>query len=88
MVEQFDCVTFKRDCGAEPQSVEHRPELFKHQQECNPCQDYYQGMLALDAKLNMAFNLPVDSSFVAPQETEFSADATVIRYGARSIGVN
>jgi len=67
MVENIECIAFKRDCGAEPQSVVERPKLLMHQQSCELCAEYYQSMLALDSQLMNALVLPIASASVREQ---------------------
>jgi len=67
MIENIDCIAFKRDCGADPQGVVANTRLLNHQNACAPCADFYQSMLALDLKLSAAFDLPVHEASIEDQ---------------------
>ncbi len=67
MIENIDCIAFKRDCGADPQGIVANAKLLNHQNACAPCADFYQSMLALDLKLSAAFDLPVHTASIEDQ---------------------
>lgn len=76
MIENIDCISFKRECGAEPQAIVAREHLLNHQQDCASCADFYQTILALDLQLVTAFKLPINNSSVEQQLSEVSQAAT------------
>ena len=67
MIENIDCIAFKRDCGADPQSIVANSKLLNHQNACAPCAGFYQSMLALDLKLSAAFDLPIHEATIEDQ---------------------
>ena len=67
MIENIDCIAFKRDCGADPQGIVANSKLLNHQNACAPCADFYQSMLALDLKLSAAFDLPIHEASIEDQ---------------------
>ena len=67
MIENIDCIGFKRDCGADPQGIVGNSKLLNHQNACAPCADFYQSMLALDLKLSSAFDLPIHAASIDDQ---------------------
>ena len=67
MIENIDCIAFKRDCGADPQGIVANTKLLNHQNACAPCADFYQSMLALDLKLSAAFDLPIHEATIEDQ---------------------
>jgi len=67
MIENIDCIAFKRDSGADPQGVVANTKLLNHQNACAACADFYQNMLALDIKLSAAFDLPIHEASIEDQ---------------------
>ena len=78
MIEHIECISFKRDCGSSPQSVKSEQKLLSHVDTCAPCSDFYQGMLALDSSLGLAFNLPVSGSSIDQQLSPASRNAGAV----------
>lgn len=77
MIEHIECISFKRDCGSNPQSVEFEQKLLSHVDACAPCSDFYKAMLALDSSLGLAFSLPVSGSSIDQQLSPASKEAGV-----------
>ncbi len=67
MIENIDCIAFKRDCGADPQGIVANTKLVNHRNVCAACTNLYQSMLALDSRLSAAFNLPVHEASIEEQ---------------------
>lgn len=78
MIEHIECISFKRDCGSNPQSVAAEQRLLSHVDTCDPCSDFYQGMLALDSSLGPAFSLPVSSSSIDQQLSPAFKNANIV----------
>ncbi|MBT8141353.1 MAG: DUF3379 family protein [Gammaproteobacteria bacterium] len=82
MIENIDCISFKRNCGAEPQQVETNPKLFAHQQECVACADYYAASLSLEGKLLSALSLPITQNSIDHQLSKVIAAKNERRPGS------
>lgn len=80
MIENINCISFKRDCGAEPQAVVARPQLLGHQQACSACAAFYQSMLALDTMMMGALALPVGENSLDEQLSRAHKAATNISF--------